>query len=106
VPLDTPPRLRIGTTWHQTEWDPDTSTGEVERGARQITAREVAYLHGTARLGDEPAQVWRLLVAGESRANPPAQAVVLPVGRHRCVQELADTPEVRESREVVFTVTA
>lgn len=101
MPFASPPKVQIGTDpeWHQTEWDETLTAAEVEAGDQpKLSVLDVAYLHWTVRLDDEPAKVCKLLVAGDAAVDPSVNVVVtLSAGRHLTqLQTRADgSPEVR-----------
>lgn len=106
MPLTTPPQVRIGddSTWHHTEWDTSVSKEQVDRGAREMSARDVQFWKWTVAADGEVPQVYRLLVAGP---NAPATvgAVTVPAGRLQTRSLITDTPERIERETGSFTVT-
>jgi hypothetical protein len=104
--LTTAPMVYINGTWYQAEWVVGASLDLTDPVSRSMTVRDIQYWKWTVSVDGEPAQVYRLLVAGSSAASIPGGTLTLPVGTYRTRTRITDNPEVIEKASGTFTVTA
>lgn len=99
MPLTTPPDVKIGVLpWTATTWDTLADPTTAQRGTPELSVDGREYLRWTVYLDDEPAQVARLLVQGETAPTPttgqPVAALTIPAGTHPTRLRLRTDTEV------------
>lgn len=77
------PEVYVNGSWYPAEWDTGTDIDLAGADSKSMTVRDVQYWKWTVAVDGEPAQVYRLLVAGADATTKPPGTLTLPVGSYR-----------------------